>query len=52
MNNENEFDLHVWCKPEDEVMQRTYTVSFGKRAICIDMPIDDALEHVREFIEG
>jgi hypothetical protein len=46
-----EFDIHIWCKPESETMSALYTVSIGKRAICIDMTIDGALEHIRELME-
>jgi len=46
-----EFDLHVWAKPETRNMTRTYTVSIGKRPICVDMPIDDALDSIRSVLE-
>jgi hypothetical protein len=47
MAKDKEFDLHVWAKPETRNMTRTYTVSIGDRPICVDMPIDDALDSIR-----
>jgi len=46
-----EFDLHIWAKPQDENMVALFTVSIGKRAVCIDMPIDKAIESLREELE-
>ena len=47
----SEIDLHIWMKPETENMVTLYTVSIGKRAICIDMPIDDAMQHIRGVLD-
>jgi hypothetical protein len=46
-----EFDLHIWAKPEDETMVETFTVSIGKRAICVDTPIERTLEAIRDEME-
>jgi len=50
-NKDSEFDLHVWAKPEDANMTALFTVSIGKRALCIDMPIDAALDQIRKELE-
>ena len=46
-----EFDLHVWVKPETDNMVRTYTVSIGKRSVCIDQPLDDAIDWISNTME-
>lgn len=50
-NKGTEFNLHIWAKPQDETMVSLFTVSISKRAVCIDMPIDKALESIREEME-
>jgi len=50
-NTGNEFDMHVWCKPETGNMEALYTVSIGQQPICVDLPIDNALEYIRETLE-
>jgi hypothetical protein len=50
--DDREFDFHVWIKPEDDSIAALFTVSIGKRAVCIDMPIDDALDAMREEMES
>jgi hypothetical protein len=50
--DDREFDLHVWKQPEDENTSATYTVSIGNRAICHYMPIDEALDSIREEMES
>ncbi len=47
-----EADLHVWKKPGDEESTDLYTISYEKMSICIDMPIDGALESLREHLES
>ncbi len=47
-----EFDLHVWAKPETKKMTALYTVSRGKRAVCIDQTIGSAMVSIREELEG
>jgi hypothetical protein len=42
-----EIDLHIWMKPETKNMTTLFTVSIGKRAVCIDMPIDEATRCIR-----
>jgi hypothetical protein len=34
-----EFDIHVWAKPASELRSGLYTVSVGRQALCIDMPV-------------
>jgi len=52
MNNKDyEFDLHVWVKPENECQPRRYTLSKNGRAICYDMPAEQALEALRTELE-
>ena len=46
-----EFDLHIWAKPETKNMTALFTASIGKRALCIDMPIDATLDRVRQELE-
>ena len=46
-----EFDLHVWKEPEDETMVALYTLSFDKCGICYHMPIEQAMEALREYLE-
>ena len=48
---DQEIDLHIWMKPETENMVTVYTVSIGKRAVCIDMPIDKAMQHIRGVLD-
>lgn len=48
---DKEHDLHIWAKPETENMAALFTVSHGKNAICIDMPLDKAVEYIINHIE-
>jgi hypothetical protein len=56
-NKDVEFDLHTWLKPEDANIVALATVSFGntpglgRRTICIDLPLDQAAERIREEME-
>jgi len=34
-----EFDLHIWAKPETPNMVKTFTVSMKGYPLCVDMPI-------------
>lgn len=46
--NQNEFELHVWRKPEGY-----FTISYlNGRGICYDIVIDGALECLRQELEG
>ncbi len=47
-----EFDMHVWIKPESENTVPLYTISIGRRAVCHYMPLDKAIECVREEWEA
>ena len=48
----SEADIHVWAKPGDEEEESaTYTVSVGPRALCVDMPLDEAVEAARGYME-
>ena len=47
---EQDFDLHILATPEDENMVALYTVSIGRRAVCVDMPLDEAVDHIREVL--
>lgn len=51
MRRDREFDLHIWAKPENKNMAALYTVSRGRSAICIDMPIDEAIDFIRQELE-
>jgi hypothetical protein len=46
-----EFDMHVWKKPECENMSTLYTISIGKFAVCIDAPLERAVQLVRDALE-
>lgn len=46
-----ERDLHIWKHPEDDHMVATYTFSIKKRALCHHLPIEDALNCLREYLE-
>jgi len=46
-----EVDIHIWKKFENENMVDLYTISRCKRSICFDMPIDEAMECLREYLE-
>ena len=45
-----EQDIHVWAKPETPLMEALYTVSIGQRALCVNMPIDQAATHIRAYL--
>lgn len=52
---DTEIDLHIWKKPETEAMAATYTIFSAAPpsfAITIDLPLDMALERLREYLEG
>jgi hypothetical protein len=44
-DDDSEFDIHVWQKDE------LYTLSIGGRSLCVDAPLDAALEAVRVVLE-
>lgn len=47
-DEENDFDLRVWRKPETKNMSATYTLSVGGRGIAYDMPREQVLQHLAE----
>lgn len=47
-----EVDIHVWKKPADAATVDLYTISVGKYGICIDCPIDRALDSMRNYLEN
>ena len=49
---ETEFDLHIWAKPETENQPARFTASIDGSAVCIDMPIEKALEYIRSELEN
>lgn len=51
MKKDDEFDLHVWVKADEQDIVRTFTMSIGKRGVCIDSPLEQALEAIREVLE-
>jgi hypothetical protein len=46
-----EFDLHIWAKPETANMVKTFTVSMKGHPLCVDMPIKQALDSIRKALE-
>jgi hypothetical protein len=46
-----EFDLHIWAKPETANMVKTFTVSIKGNPLCVDMPINQALDSIRTALE-
>lgn len=46
-----ESDLHIWKHPEDDRMVATFTISVQGRALCHELPLDDALHCVRDYLE-
>ena len=51
MRTNVEKSFRIWKKGEDENMTALYTISIGKRAICYDMPIEQAMQHLQEELE-
>jgi hypothetical protein len=49
---EIEFDLQFLVKPETVNAPTTVTISRDKRLITGGFPLDKAMAHLREFIEG
>lgn len=47
-----EKDFHIWKILETENTQAAYTISIGTRGICYRLPLDMALESLREELEG
>jgi len=48
---DQEIDLHIWMMPETENMEALYTVSIGMRAVCVDMPINEAVNSIRGVLD-
>lgn len=47
--NDSEFDIHVW-KKADNSSADLFTCSIGRRALCVDVTEEDALEAIREAL--
>lgn len=47
-----EFNLHIWAKPETENMAKTFTVSVNGHPLCIGLPINQALDSIRTALEN
>lgn len=41
-----DIDLHVFAKPADANCVALFTVSQGRRSVCIDLPLEDALRYI------
>jgi hypothetical protein len=46
-----ETDIHIWTKPETERMVTLYTISCGRRSICVDAPMGLAMRSLQNFLE-
>jgi hypothetical protein len=46
-----EIDIHVWAKPQDETVVALFTLSIGKRSLCVDAPLDEAVDSLRSALE-
>ena len=52
MNKDTEVKVNIWKKPETENMAALFTISVGNVAICFDLPIESAMEYLREYMEA
>ena len=57
MDKGTEVKVNIWKKPETENMSALFTISVDKkdfmtRGICFDLPIDQAVEYLREYMEA
>lgn len=48
---EPEFDIHIWKQPGNEHDDTLYTVSVGKRGLCIEMPLAQAMACIGTYCE-
>lgn len=46
-----QFDVRVFIEPEDERTEALYTLSAGKKAICVSSPLRVAAERFRRYLE-
>lgn len=47
-----EVDIHVWKKTGDEDTTDLFTISNKNGALCVDMPVDEAVDTLRRFLEN
>lgn len=47
-----EKSFRIWKKGETENQSARYTISVGRRAICYDLPLHEAMRYLAEELEG
>ena len=45
-NTQDDFDVHIYNRFGD-----IYTLSVGGSCICVDMPLDKAMEYLKDYLK-
>lgn len=46
-----EVSLRIWKKHADQDTTDLFTISYGKTAICHDMPLEQAMGYLSNYLE-
>jgi len=46
-----EIDIHIWCKQSSADVAALYTLSASGQGLCYDLPLGDAVDTLREYLD-